>query len=99
MAQKEDPNAFTITPTVDEEGYTAGGLRGPIKTVDGTAATTNVILYVRAADGATGEKSLHFKTYVISRDDAVQYSIDTETQLLDFRGYHYFILNNSTIVK
>jgi hypothetical protein len=94
-----DTDAFTITSNVDEEGYTAGGLRGPIKTVDGTAATTNVILYVRAADGATGEKSLHFKTYVISRDDAVQYSIDTETQLLDFRGYHYFILNNSTIVK
>ncbi len=94
-----DTDAFTITSNVDEEGYTAGGLRGPIKTVDGTAATTNVILYVRAAEGVTEEKSLHFKTYVISRDDAVQYSIDTETQLLDFRGYHYFILNNSSIVK
>ena len=95
-----DVDYYTIESDVDAEGYTAGGLRGPILTVPGTAATTNVILYISAKNpDDTAEHSLHFKTYVISKDDKIQYSLDTETQLYDFRGYHYFILNNSTIVK
>ena len=95
-----DVEYYTIESDVDAEGYTAGGLRGPILTVPGTAATTNVILYISAKDASdTAEHSLHFKTYVISKDDKIQYSLDTETQLYDFRGYHYFILNNSTIVN
>ncbi len=88
-----DVDSFVIKSNVSEEGYTAGGLRGPIKTVDGKATTTNVILYISAKEGQTGVKALHFKTYAISRDDKIQYSLDTETQLYDFRGYHYFILN------
>ncbi len=95
-----DVDYYTITSNVNAENYTAGGLRGPINTVDGTASTTNVILYVSAKTATdTAEHSLYFKTYVISRDNKVQYSLDTETQLVDFRGYHYFILNNSSIVE
>lgn len=92
---------ITSNMKADEEGkYEAGGLRGPILTEIGTAATTNVILYISAKNASdTAEHTLHFKTYVISKDDKIQYSLDTETQLYDFRGYHYFILNNSTIVN
>ena len=94
-----DTGAFEIKSNLtaedvgDSEVYKAGGLRGPIKTVDGVATTTNVILYISAKEDQTGVKALHFKTYAISRDDKIQYSLDTETQLYDFRGYHYFILN------
>ena len=84
---------LTAEEAAASDKYTAGGLRGPIKTEDGTAVTTNVILYISAAEGVTGLKEVHFKTYAISRDDKVQYSLDTETQLFDIRGYHYFILN------
>ncbi|MBQ8061996.1 MAG: fimbrillin family protein [Bacteroidales bacterium] len=97
-----DVDAYTITSEVDAEGYDEGGLRGPILTdLDAAmATTTNVILHISAKSTTdTAQHSLHLKTYVVSKDDSVKYSIDTETQLLDFRGYHYFILNNSDIVN
>lgn len=38
-------------------------------------------------------KTLYFKTYV--SDGEYIYSLDSETQLYDMRGYHYFIVNGT----
>jgi len=95
-----DTTNFTVTSTVDTTGYQKNGLRGPIMTKEGYAATTNVILYIKAKNTQdTTERSLYLKTYAISRDDKIQYSLDSETQLYDMRGYHYFVINNTSIVN
>lgn len=91
---------------------TENGLKGLIqnkKTVDGQeiSTTTNVVLTIKAADPEdTGEHQLYLRTYAVSADGSTKYSLDSETQTNDLvtnpaigpRGYHYFILNNSTIV-
>ncbi len=71
------------------------------------STTTNVVLTIKAADSEdTDEHQLYLRTYAVSADGSTKYSLDSETQTNDLvtnpaigpRGYHYFILNNSTIV-
>jgi len=117
VPQGDDIASYTITGN----GTAENGLKGKIEATkkitvieDGVekevevATTTNVVITVKAKSTTdTAEHKLWFKTYVVSADGTVQYSLDSETQLYDLvtnpavgpRGYHYFILNNTTIVK
>ena len=42
---------------------------------------------------AADDDQLFFKTYVIDTNGMRQ-SLDSETQLYDMRGYHYFMVND-----
>lgn len=93
-----DTDYYTVqTPvTVTQDGTTtttlSDTLEGKIKD-DGT--TTNVILYITPKNPGTAEHSLHLRTYAVSPDGNIQYSLDSETQLYEMRGYHYFLLNKT----
>lgn len=81
--------------TTTETGTTttlSDNLEGTIG--DGTR-TTNVILVITPKDPGTAPHQLYFKTYVESQDGTVKYNLDSETQLLEMRGYHYFCLNTT----
>ena len=91
-----DVDAYTITTNM-----AGNALTGPVtntKTVDGQtiATTTNVFLYIKAKSTTDPDAhSLHFKTYVVDPDTGTKYSLDSETQLLEVRGYHEFLLNTT----
>ena len=64
---------------------TEGKLTGTI------SGLTNVSFTVTPKSSAVGtDKKVWFKTTVTASDGAV-YNIDSETQLYDMRGYHYFV--------
>lgn len=105
-----DVTAFTITSNMEGNALT-GPVSNTKTVGDETiATTTNVIFYITAKnpeDTATHE--LYFKTYVVDPNSGVvdqdtgevdpdtltMYSLDSETQLLEMRGYHYFYLNKT----
>ena len=64
-------------------------------TGDQVSQTTTVTLQITST--STDQAQLYFKTYVTDHAATpTKYSIDSETQLYDIRGYHYFVLNNKT---
>lgn len=64
-------------------------------TGDQVSQTTTVTLQITST--STDQAQLYFKTYVTDHAATpTKYSIDSETQLYDMRGYHYFVLNNKT---
>lgn len=77
-----DTDSFTVKSSL-ESGALTGALAGA------TASATYITLTITS--NATGKKSLYLKTTVTSGDET--YSLDSETQLYDMRGYHYFIVN------
>ncbi len=74
---------WSIVPAGDTGSFTiTGATSGTV--VDGG---TRVTLEITPNSGSFG-KQLYFNTYVTA--DGVQYNLDSETQLYDMRGYHYF---------
>ncbi|MBR1576561.1 MAG: hypothetical protein IJ654_08960 [Bacteroidales bacterium] len=82
-----DVSSFVISPA----------LTGEI----GNDGTTRVTFTLSPADGAFGvgkdPKAIYFKTFV-TNSAGTTYSLDSETQLYDMRGYHYFIINTADAV-
>ena len=113
LVEVVDPdNAFVVTGNGTAEGGLKGLIQNKKIVGEGVSATeisttTNVTLKIKAADATdTDEHKLYLKTYAVSDDGKTKYSLDSETQTYDLvvnpaigpRGYHYFVLNNSTIV-
>ena len=64
---------------------TSGNLAG--------ANATATYITLKINSNATGEKKLYLKTTVTSGGET--YNLDSEKQLYDMRGYHYFVVNGS----
>ena len=82
-----DLDAFIITPST---------LTGSI----GNDGTTRVTFTIKPAEGKYNPETgspyiIFFKTYVTNANGTDEFSLDSETQLYDMRGYHYFILNTT----
>ena len=76
---------YTITPVGDTDSFTVtGNLSGNIEDL----GTTRTVSF-QITPTTTANKTLHFNTTVTS--GGVTYNIDSETQLFDIRGYHYFV--------
>lgn len=83
---------WEIEPQGDTEKFTiTGDLSGDINPRGATSAT-KVSFSVTPNGAADGDK-IWFKTYVTDTD-GITYSLDSETQLYDARGYHYFVIND-----
>ena len=88
---------YKIAPFVeDARGNIVAGtggfeVEGELSGVMSTDVATKVQFTVKAGTAAAGEK-LFFKTYVTGGSET--YSLDSETQLYDMRGYHYFMVNS-----
>ena len=81
------------TITTDISGFQVGGtLSGSIGGTGHTHEATKVEFTVRH-NGAQNGDQLFFKTYVTDAD-GVRHSLDSETQLYDMRGYHYFRIDD-----
>ena len=76
-----DTGSFTVTSST---GSLSGDLAGA------SASATYITLTITS--NATDKKSLYLKT-TVTTSDGETYSLDSETQLYDMRGYHYFIVN------
>ena len=77
---------WSIVPAGDTDQFTiTGDTSGSV--VNGG---TRITLEITPKTGSTGKK-LHFNTYVTA--GGVQYNLDSETQLYDIRGYHYFLVD------
>ena len=91
----DDLNNFTITnvsPAVNGVATVATNLYGPI----GQSGSTDVKLQITYNGTDSDVHSLYFLTYAYSgaNKGGVKYSIDSDTQLYDQRGYHTFIVNS-----
>ena len=82
---------FTIT------GNLEGEIAAKPESAD-TPSTTTVVNLTITSTTTTTDAKLYFKTYVTDKNGN-KYNIDSETQLFDLRGYHYFVMNNSTTVR
>ena len=71
----------------DTDSFTVSPTSG---TLAGTNASATYIT-LTITSNATAKKSIYLKTTVTSEGET--YNLDSETQLYDMRGYHYFIVN------
>ena len=82
---------WKVEPCGDTDSFTVasstGALTGNLAGAD--ASATYITLTITS--NATSQKNLYLKTTVTSGGET--YSLDSETQLYDMRGYHYFIVN------
>lgn len=83
-----DINDFTVEVTSTSGETTTSG-----NTYSGSLSTGATYLTITIKSTATTLKTLYFKTYV--SDGTSTFSLDSETQLYDMRGYHYFIVNGN----
>ena len=72
---------YKIEPVGDVTSFTVDPLEGNIP-ADGKISFT-------VTSNTSDPKTIHFKTSITS--GGVTYNIDSETQLFDIRGYHYFV--------
>ena len=92
---------WTVVPCGDTDYFTVQVQNGTTlsDTLSGTigdgTSTTNVILVITPNNPGTASHRLYLKTYVESQDGTIKYNLDSETQLLEMRGYHYFCLNTT----
>ena len=77
-----DTGSFTVTSST-------GALTGELAGADATA--TYITLKIKGT--GTAQKTLYLKTTVTSGGET--YNLDSETQLYDMRGYHYFVVNGN----
>ena len=87
---------YEIVPQGDTDQFTVSGLTGRI--APSTSSETTVVNLTITSTTTVADAVLYFKTYVTDKNGKM-YSIDSETQLYDIRGYHYFVMNNSTTVQ
>ena len=87
-----DASLFTVKNVSPAEGTVATNLYGPI----GTSGSTDVKLEITYNGSDTAQHSFYFVTYAYSGANKTgeKYSIDSETQLYETRGYHTFIVNS-----
>lgn len=78
-----DTDAFTISPAT-----ISGAINDPRTSSGVTKVSFTVKMSGTPASGSNPR--LYFKTYVTGTD-GTRYSLDSETQLFDTRGYHYFV--------
>lgn len=92
---------YEIVPQGDVDQFTIeGSLTGSINSKPASSTTpaeTTVVTFIITSTTDVADAVLYFKTYVSK--GGIKYSIDSETQLYDVRGYHYFVMNNSTTVQ
>ena len=83
-----DTGDFTVTVTssASEDAVTPTGNKYSDDLVAGSTFITMTI-----TSNASAVKTLYFKT--TASDGTSNFSLDSETQLYDMRGYHYFIVN------
>ncbi len=82
------------TVTADITGFeVSGNLSGSIGGTGHTHEATKVEFSVRQHGNTAAGDQLFFKTYVTDAD-GVRHSLDSETQLYDMRGYHYFRIDD-----
>lgn len=93
---------YKVVPQGDTSKFTiAGSLTGSIAAKPASSDTpseTTVVKLTITSTTTDADAVLYFKTYVTDKNGN-QYSLDSETQLFDLRGYHYFVMNNSTTVQ
>lgn len=93
---------YQIVPQGDTGKFTiAGSLTGSIAAKPASSDTpseTTVVKLTITSTTTDADAVLYFKTYVTNKSGN-KYSLDSETQLFDLRGYHYFVMNNSTTVQ
>lgn len=82
-----DKDAFTVSPAM-----ISGTINDP-RTSSLTKVSFTVKMSSTPASGSNPR--LYFKTYVTGTD-GTRYSLDSETQLFDIRGYHYFVYSAPT---
>lgn len=71
----------------DTDSFTVSPTSGTL--AGSNASATYITLTITS--NATAKKSIYLKTTVTSGGET--YNLDSETQLYDMRGYHYFIVN------
>ena len=82
----EGSDGFKVT-------FTIGGLTGNIGDADHHEATK--VEFTVKANGAADGDQLFFKTFAKEKgENGTVHSLDSETQLYDMRGYHYFMDND-----
>ena len=74
--------------------YETGSNEGYIGDPDTSVHESTKVSFTIDASHAQPGDQLFFKTYAISKDGSSQFSLDSETQLYDLRGYHYFRYDN-----
>ena len=84
-----DTAAFnvTVTSSAGAVGTSGNKYSGALANSGSTYITVSI------TSTATALKTLYFKTTV--SDGTSTFSLDSETQLYDMRGYHYFIVNGT----
>ncbi|MBR3449850.1 MAG: hypothetical protein IKH24_03310 [Bacteroidales bacterium] len=83
-----DTDAFAISPAT-----ISGTINDPRSSSGVTKVSFTVKMSSTPASGSNPR--LYFKTYVTGTD-GTRYSLDSETQLFDTRGYHYFVYSAPT---
>lgn len=83
---------WTVEPYGDTDSFTVSSSTGALtgNLAGANASATYITLTITSS--ATEQKSIYLKTSVTNTDGET-YSLDSETQLYDMRGYHYFIVN------
>ena len=80
-----DVDKFTVT--YNGSAVTGESFSGAIRS---SSDPVTRVEFTVAPNGAASGDRIWFKTYAIDSHD-VQFSLDSETQLYDIRGYHYFM--------
>lgn len=94
-----DTGVFTISGSYTKYTTTDGTTTGEVVSLSGTSISgtineghpTKISLKVTPGASAASGNQLYFKTYV-TNTDGKKISLDSETQLYDMRGYHYFVI-------
>ena len=89
-----DTGVFTISGSYTKYTTTTG----EVVSLSGTSISgtineghpTKISLQITPGASAASGNQLYFKTYVTK--DGKKISLDSETQLYDMRGYHYFVI-------
>ena len=84
---------WEVVPQGDVDKFTVTGtLSGSIRAREDelTQPVTRVNFTVTPKSSAAAGDRIWFKTYVTDKN-GVQFSLDSETQLYDIRGFHYFL--------
>ncbi len=83
-----DPDGVFEVKNVSAGATDATTLSGPI----GDTGSTVVTLEIRYTGTDANPHQLYLQTFATKGDNT--YSLDSETQLYDIRGYHYFVVND-----
>ena len=89
---------WEIVPQGDTDKFLVNGNVPETLTgrVHAQGAPVTWISFTVSSNGASDGDRIWFKTYVTS-PDGQKFSLDSETQLYDLRGYHYFQINEPSL--